>query len=141
MQNAVKHSCPWDDPAVRRRHLITSTRTRLSEGNTLTGVFVISSDPRLVELWALGGFDFVVVDLEHSTLDLQDADRLIVHALAAGLTPLVRVARGDERLAQRALDAGAAGIVAAGVECRKDLDMWWSAIMYPPAGQRGVAQV
>src|SRR4029453_12201929 len=60
-----------------------------------------------LELLADAGFEFVVVDLEHSPLGLESASRLIFGAQALGMAALVRVPDRSGALLQRLLDAGA----------------------------------
>jgi len=65
----------------------------------------------VVELVGRAGFDYVVVDLEHSPLDLETAYRLIFAAQACGMAALVRVPDRSGSHVQRVLDAGADGIL------------------------------
>jgi 2-keto-3-deoxy-L-rhamnonate aldolase RhmA len=82
-------------------------RERLADGDALLGTFVKSSDPMVSELLAGAGFDFLIVDCEHSTLALAD-----VAAIVRGASVPVVVRLPPERLhdAGRLVEAGAAGI-------------------------------
>src|SRR5690606_26004117 len=85
-------------------------RAALAEGTPVTGTFVKLPAPDVVELCGLTGFDFVVVDLEHSTLTEADAIALVRHADRCGLPALVRVPEVDAPLICRLLENGAAGV-------------------------------
>lgn len=91
-----------------------------------------------VELIALAGFDFIVIDLEHSAMDLESAYRHIGTALFAGVAPIVRVPALDGGVVQRLLDAGAEGIMIPHVDTVEQAEAAASALRFPPRGIRGV---
>jgi 4-hydroxy-2-oxoheptanedioate aldolase len=92
----------------------------------------------IVELVALAGFDFLVIDLEHAPIGLESAYRLIGTALYTGVSPLVRVPGLDAGLIQRVLDAGAEGIMVPHVDTAAQAGAAVSAVRFPPLGARGV---
>ena len=65
------------------------------------GTWVKLSAPESMELVALAGFDFVVIDLEHSAMNLESASRQIGTALFAGVAPIVRIPALDGGMVQR----------------------------------------
>src|SRR5581483_7919663 len=75
---------PRRDNAVARPSVMTIARTRirsaLTSGRRLVGTFVKLPSLDVIELCEAAGFDFVVVDLEHSTLTESDAITLVRHA-------------------------------------------------------------
>lgn len=92
----------------------------------------------IMELVALAGFDFVVIDLEHSLIGPESAYRLIGTARHTGVAPLVRVPGLAGGLVQRVLDAGAAGIMVPHVDTVEQARAAVSAVRFPPRGSRGV---
>jgi 2-keto-3-deoxy-L-rhamnonate aldolase RhmA len=92
----------------------------------------------VLELVALAGFDFVVIDLEHSPIGLESAYRLIGTARHTGVAPLVRVPSLESGLVQRVLDAGAAGIMVPHVDTVEQARAAVRATRFPPLGARGV---
>jgi 2,4-dihydroxyhept-2-ene-1,7-dioic acid aldolase len=80
-------------------------------GGPALGTWVKLPATESVELLALAGFDFVVIDLEHAPLDLETTYRLVGTAAHLGMAPIVRVPALDGGIAQRVLDAGAEGIM------------------------------
>ena len=90
-----------------------------------------------VELIALAGFDFIVIDLEHSMLSVETAYRLIGTARLSGVSPLVRVPGLDPGLMQRVLDGGAEGLVVPHVDSASQAREAVSAARFPPLGRRG----
>ncbi len=91
-----------------------------------------------MELMALAGFDFVVIDLEHSAMDLETAYRHIGVALLTGVSPIVRVPSLDGGIVQRILDAGAEGIMLPHVDTVEQARAAVAAVRFPPYGTRGV---
>ena len=91
-----------------------------------------------VELMALAGFDFVVIDLEHSAMSIETAFHHIGVALLTGVSPIVRVPSLDGGIVQRLLDAGAEGIMVPHVDTEEQARAAVRAIRFPPLGARGV---
>src|SRR3954471_356467 len=75
------------------------------------GTWVKLPSLEIVEIIARTGFDFVVVDNEHSPLSLESTYNAIVLGQALGLTMLVRVPDRSGSTVQRVLDAGADGLL------------------------------
>ncbi|MEO3892347.1 aldolase/citrate lyase family protein [Nonomuraea sp. B5E05] len=105
-------------------------------GGTL-GTWIKLSSNESVEIMAHAGFDFVVIDLEHTTLDLGAASTHIAMARALGVDPLVRVPDHGLSVIQRVLDAGAAGVVVPHVDTVEQARSVVRATRFPPRGDRG----
>ncbi|MEV4706136.1 aldolase/citrate lyase family protein [Actinoplanes sp. NPDC049316] len=105
-------------------------------GGTL-GTWIKLSSPESVEIMAYAGFDFVVIDLEHTTLDLGAASTHIAMARALGVDPVVRVPDHGLSVIQRVLDAGAAGVVVPHVDTVEQARAVVRATCFPPRGDRG----
>lgn len=103
------------------------------------GTFVKLAGDEPIDLVAAAGFDFVVVDLEHSQLAEHEARRALRRAAAIGLPALVRTADCDEQFVNRALEAGAAGIQLSGVRAESDVAALRAATRHPPEGHRSVS--
>lgn len=125
---------------------MTATGTRRSRfraalaggGGPALGTWVKIPATESMELVALAGFDFAVIDLEHSPIDLESAYRLIGTALHTGVAPIVRVPGLDAGLVARLLDAGAEGIMVPHVDTAEQARAAVSAVRFPPLGARGV---
>jgi 2-keto-3-deoxy-L-rhamnonate aldolase RhmA len=126
---------------TRWREIVSSLRARLSSRKHILGVFVAYPERRLMEFWAKAGFDYAIVDLEHATIELSEADRLIETAINCGIAPIVRAAADDRQALLRCLDAGAAGVMIPDVKTVEEVKSWERTISYPPSGTRGLAQV
>jgi 2-dehydro-3-deoxyglucarate aldolase/4-hydroxy-2-oxoheptanedioate aldolase len=105
------------------------------------GSWLSIPSPQVAEQTALAGFDFVVVDTEHSPAGFETVEAMVraVDAADAGTAPLVRVAGNDPVRVKRALDTGAAGVMAPQVDTAAEAEAFVAATRYPPEGTRGVA--
>lgn len=111
-------------------------REALSEGRVMFGAQISLTDPAVAEILGTSGFDWLVIDHEHTTLDDEDARRM--HQ-AASQTPALVVARPprvDPVLAMRLLDIGASGIITPFVSTVDDASTLVRATRYPPYGDR-----
>ena len=112
----------------------------LSRGDTVTGIILFSGSPMVAELAAAAGVDFIIIDMEHSALDLDRCAHLIRAADASGVTPFVRVPEVDAALSKKLLNLGAAGIAlphATVDNCSAALQ----AVKYAPYGARGACPI
>ena len=93
--------------------------------------------PAITEIFAKAGFDWLTIDMEHSVIDLFDAENLIRTADLAGSLPLVRLPSNDEIIIKKLLDAGAAGIIIPQINNKEELRYAIKATKYAPEGIRG----
>ncbi|MFE9064737.1 HpcH/HpaI aldolase/citrate lyase family protein [Streptomyces violaceusniger] len=103
------------------------------------GAWVKLPAPESVELLALAGFDFVVIDAEHGAIDTRTISTMIGLARGCGLSPFVRVAGTAPRDVQVPLDAGAAGLFVPQVDDASRARDAVRATRFPPLGRRGAS--
>ena len=84
------------------------------------------------------GFDWLFIDMEHNSMDLDTAVQISVAAQDAGITPVVRVPGYESFHATRALDGGAQGVVVPHVDDAATAARMVSQCRYPPVGHRSV---
>lgn len=84
------------------------------------------------------GYDWLFIDLEHNSMDIDMASQISVAAQDAGITPIVRVPGFEHHLATRALDGGALGIVVPHVDDAETARQMASNCRYPPIGHRSM---
>jgi 2-keto-3-deoxy-L-rhamnonate aldolase RhmA len=112
----------------------------LARGDIVTGVILFTGSPMVVEMMAAAGVDFVIIDMEHSALDLERCAHLVRAADAAQITPFVRVPEVDPALIKKLLNLGAAGIAVPHANignCAAAL----RAVRYAPDGERGACPI
>ncbi|MBK1783885.1 HpcH/HpaI aldolase family protein [Prauserella cavernicola] len=101
------------------------------------GTWIKLSTVESTEILAGAGFDFAVVDLEHTLLDLGTVLTHLTVGQALGMRMLVRVPDLTPSLIQRVLDAGADGIVAPHVDDAETAARFVGSARFPPRGVRG----
>jgi len=113
----------------------------LKEGKVVIGTMVSEvRSPGIAQMLATAGFDFMVIDLEHSGFSIQTMADLILGARAAGITSIVRVpSKKGHHLLSRPLDVGAQGLLVPQVETKEEVVEIIKATKYYPLGQRGMA--
>jgi 2-keto-3-deoxy-L-rhamnonate aldolase RhmA len=90
------------------------------------------------EMMVRTGFEWLVVDLEHTGIGTHEMAHLIQVVALAGAVPLVRVGANDPLLIKRAMDCGAHGVIVPMVNTAEEAQRAVSAVRYPPHGTRGV---
>jgi len=114
------------------------TLEKLRRGETVFGCAIqCYRSPMVVKTLAAAGFDYVFIDLEHGAFDVETVQDMVEAAVAAGITPLVRVGELLYSLVARALDVGAQGIVLPRVEDPALLATALQWMRFPPEGCRG----
>ncbi len=103
------------------------------------GLFVKLPTTEVIDLVAAAGFDFAVVDLEHSQLGEVDAFRLLRHAQALDFPALVRLPTVDRGLVNRLLEGGAVGIHLSTVRRASQVRELRAACSYAPEGSRSIS--
>jgi len=115
--------------------------SRLRACEPVAGCWLSIGHPASAELLAGVGYDFAVLDGEHTEMTLE-ALATVVRAVAAARTetvPIVRVASNDPTEVKRVLDLGPAGVMVPAVETAAEAERAVDACTYPPRGGRGVA--
>ena len=110
-------------------------------GRTALGMFVGSTDASVTEVAASAGFDFVVIDCEHSAMDALAATQHVRAAEATGILPFVRLWDTSPGVVQRFLDLGCQGIVVPHAESAEQVAAVVSATRLPPRGNRSTCPV
>ncbi|MCS7477998.1 HpcH/HpaI aldolase/citrate lyase family protein [Umezawaea endophytica] len=116
-----------------------SLKARLRAGEKLAGALVRMPSEDVVEMLAVAGLDFVLVDCEHGPADVGSLRHHIALAQVHGVPVLVRIGEGEHHLAARALDQGAQGIIAPHIESAAEAEALVRALHFPPLGTRGFA--
>jgi 2-keto-3-deoxy-L-rhamnonate aldolase RhmA len=120
-----------------KEELLASFKSRLGQGQALFGMQHNSGSAAVLELIAYSDFDFVILDMEHSTYTMEQIENLVRTAEAAGIVAFVRVSRNDPDIIMRTLETGAQGILVPHVASKADCESAMAAMRYRPAGVRG----
>lgn len=115
-----------------------SFRQRLKDGEIVLGCAVGIAHPIAVEAAGYAGFDFVLLDTEHSALDITAIEPMILAARATGVAAIYRVRHLDAAAIGRALDIGSDGILVPHVKSAQQARAVVEAARYAPLGHRGL---
>ncbi len=113
-------------------------KTALKNGKTAFGAWTSLGDINSAEIMATAGFDFLVLDNEHSPNDLRSTRDQLVALGAAGTHGVVRVPIGETWMIKQMLDVGAQSILVPMVESGAQAEAMVKACRFPPKGTRGV---
>jgi 4-hydroxy-2-oxoheptanedioate aldolase len=119
--------------------MTASLRERAIRGDKLTGVLLRMPAEELVEMSAIAGMDYILIDCEHGPDDVLGLRNHIALAALHEVPVIVRVGENDPGQILRVLDQGAQGILAPHLDTRVDAESLINAAMYPPVGTRGFA--
>lgn len=112
---------------------------RLRSGETLLGTFANLGSAISAEICGSAGFDWVLVDLEHGAGTESELPGQLQALASTPASGIVRVESHERSRIGRALDAGAAGVMAPHVDSAEQARTVVAATRYPPGGSRGVA--
>jgi 2-keto-3-deoxy-L-rhamnonate aldolase RhmA len=113
-----------------------SFRKLLKEGRKLIGTLVTIPRSEIIESVETAGFDWALIDMEHSALGISDVNLLV--SAAKSIPCLVRMASYSAAEIGQVLDCGAAGVIIPQVSSANDAAMAVAAVRYPPEGFRSV---
>jgi 2-keto-3-deoxy-L-rhamnonate aldolase RhmA len=82
------------------------------------------------------GFDGILIDMEHSSFDLDTTGQLCIAALYAGITPIVRAPSKEPYFVSRILDGGALGVIVPHIRTVQDARDVVAAAKFQPIGHR-----
>ena len=87
---------------------------------------------------AQAGFEWLTIDMEHSAIDISQAQELIRIVELSGITPLVRVSNNSPEIIKRVMDAGAYGVIVPMVNSKAEAEQAVKSVKYPTVGIRSV---
>jgi 4-hydroxy-2-oxoheptanedioate aldolase len=111
----------------------------LKAGTSQIGLWCSLSSHYSIEMVAGAGFDWLLLDTEHSPNDLESVLTQLQAAAAYPSAPVVRVPWNDMVAIKRVLDIGAQSLLIPYVQNPDEARAAVAATRYPPAGVRGVA--
>ena len=100
------------------------------------GSWVSYKDQGIAETFARSGFDFVAIDMEHTTISTDDANRIITACHSQGVACLPRPVSHNNDYIKPLLEAGADGLFIQMVNTKQDVQDLISLLKFPPIGNR-----
>jgi 2-dehydro-3-deoxyglucarate aldolase/4-hydroxy-2-oxoheptanedioate aldolase len=111
----------------------------LKAGKKTAGAWSQLCSPASTEILCRAGFDWILIDMEHSPSDMQTLLAMLQAMGGSGAVPIVRAPWNDMVWIKRILDTGAYGVMIPSVNTREQAMAAVQACKYPPAGVRGIA--
>jgi 4-hydroxy-2-oxoheptanedioate aldolase len=111
----------------------------IAVGKTPIGAWLVSGAPSTAEALGCVGFDFLVVDMEHTPLDVPQMTDVLRTIAGTPAQAIVRPPWSDMVTVKRVLDAGAQSLLFPFVQNAEEAKRAVSYTRYPGAGVRGVA--
>ena len=100
------------------------------------GCFQQILTPQLTEIMGWVGFDFLVIDAEHTSINLETIENLVRASSAAHMAPIIRINENNPSIISKVLDAGAQGVLLPQLRSKEDVLQFMEAVKYPPEGNR-----
>lgn len=113
-----------------------SFKALLQQKNPL-GMFSMIPATAAVEIIGYAGFDFVIIDEEHTPFTSREVTQLVGAAECADMAAIVRIPFVNEVYIKKALDSGASGIMIPNIAQRATIEEAIELAKFPPEGKRG----
>jgi 2-keto-3-deoxy-L-rhamnonate aldolase RhmA len=112
-------------------------KARLKAGEVCLGAQIAFSDPAVAEILGRAGYDWLVVDTEHSPNTTVTVRTMLQAAVSTNAVLLARPLRLDPDEIRRFLDLGSPGVMCPFINTGKEAKKLVEACRYPPVGIRG----
>lgn len=111
-------------------------KQKLRNRERLFAGWVSFAHPSITETFARAGFDFMAIDMEHSTITLPEAQRIIAASQAEGIPCLPRPVSHSNDYIKPLIESGADGMLIQMVNTLDQVSALVNDIKYPPIGKR-----
>ena len=113
-------------------------KSKLSQSAITIGSWITLGHTAIAEIMAEAGFDWLVLDMEHSVLELNEVQTIIQVIDGKQCPAIVRLTSNHPDQIKRVMDAGATGVMVPMIKSAAEAQAAVGAVYYPPHGQRGV---
>jgi 4-hydroxy-2-oxoheptanedioate aldolase len=118
---------------------VNEFKRSLAAGRQQIGLWVSLASAYSAELVAGSGFDWLLIDTEHSPNEVDNTLAQLQAVAASPVSAVVRPAWNDKVLVKRHLDIGAQTLLIPYVQSEEEARAAVEAVRFPPKGVRGVA--
>ncbi len=109
----------------------------LARDDSALGTWTQIAAPELIDLIALNGFHFTIIDCQHGPFGIETAENLARAADANDIAVALRVSRNDPVEIMKALDVGIRHVVVPNIETADEVQSAVAATRFGPHGLRG----
>jgi 4-hydroxy-2-oxoheptanedioate aldolase len=113
-------------------------KDRLNRGRQLIGTFIQVPHPVVSEFVGKLGFDFLLIDAEHSAMHVETVQGMLQGLASTPAYGIVRIPAISPEYVASYLDAGADAILVPQVRTLEEVFEIQNAALYPPEGKRGI---
>jgi 2-keto-3-deoxy-L-rhamnonate aldolase RhmA len=117
--------------AMRRR-----LKERLRARERMFAGWISYAHPSITETFARAGFDFMFIDMEHSTISIEQGQRIIAASQSEGAPCIPRPVSHNNDYLKPLLESGADGLLIQMVETPDQVRSLIKDVKYPPVGRR-----
>ncbi len=115
---------------------VNTLRNKLKNRELIFGSWVSFAHPSIAEIFASQKFDFLAIDMEHGTINLEQAQRIIAASQFFGVPCLPRPVSHSNDWIKPLLESGADGVIAPMVNEVSEVKNLVKDIKYSPLGNR-----
>lgn len=113
-------------------------KEKLAGDEPVFGTFIKAGSPCMIEVLGLSGWDYVLMDMEHSPFAIERVEHLVRAAELVGICPIVRVAEQHVSSVLHPLDKGAGGLLVPMVNTADAARRIVTSAKFSPLGNRGM---
>nr|WP_312578354.1 aldolase/citrate lyase family protein [Sedimentibacter sp.] len=118
---------------------VFSLRERILNKEVVIGMFYKLNSQAIAEMIGNAGFDFIIVDTEHSNYSSYDVEGIIRAAECSGMSSVVRIREAIPEDVLHALDSGADGVQIPSITSIESAYDVCKSSKYYPEGNRGLS--
>jgi 2-keto-3-deoxy-L-rhamnonate aldolase RhmA len=111
-------------------------KRKLRNRERLFAGWISYAHPSITETFARAGFDFIAIDMEHSTISIEQAQRIIASSQSEGVPCLPRPVSHSNDYFKPLLESGADGLLVQMVNTPEEIETIINHLKYPPIGNR-----
>lgn len=112
-------------------------KKKIESGKPILGAWLQLIDPTVSRNISKAGFDFLLIDWEHTAINIESLQNMLFGFDGSNTCPLVRLPKNDPLWAKWAFDLGAEGIVVPNIQTAEEARLAVESAKYPPDGIRG----
>ena len=111
-------------------------KEKMRKRERLFAGWVSFSHPSITEIFARAGFDFMAIDMEHGTISLEQAQRIIAVSQSESVPCIPRPVSHSDDYFKPLMDSGADGMLVQMVNTPEQVENLIRLLKYPPIGKR-----
>jgi len=111
-------------------------KKKLRDRERLFAGWISYAHPSITETFARAGFDFIFIDMEHSTISIEQSQRIIAASQSESIPCIPRPVSHSNDYIKPILESGADGVLIQMVETAEQVKALIRDVKYPPIGRR-----